>query len=46
MQYCGAAPASRFVPYSESVLSRCANGFRYCERWRIRISTRRRWKAL
>jgi glycine cleavage system H lipoate-binding protein len=32
MQYCGAAPVSRFVPYSESVLSRCGNGgFRYCE---------------
>jgi glycine cleavage system H lipoate-binding protein len=32
MQYCGAAPVSRFVPYSESVLSRCGNGgFWYCE---------------
>jgi glycine cleavage system H lipoate-binding protein len=32
MQYCGAAPVARFVPYSESVLSRCGNeGFRYCE---------------
>jgi glycine cleavage system H protein len=32
MQYCGAAPVSRFVPYSESVLSRCGNdSFRYCE---------------
>ena len=32
MQYCGAAPVVRFVPYSESLLSRCGNdGFRYCE---------------
>lgn len=32
MQYCGAAPVARFVPYSESLLSRCGNdGFRYCE---------------
>lgn len=32
MQYCGAAPVSRFVPYSESVLSRCGNdSFRFCE---------------
>ena len=32
MQYCGAAPIARFVPYSESLLSRCGNdGFRYCE---------------
>src|SRR5690242_5624782 len=32
MQYCGAAPVTRFVPYSESVLSRCGNNsFRYCE---------------
>jgi len=32
MQYCGAAPVPRFVPYSESLLSRCGNnGFRYCE---------------
>jgi glycine cleavage system H lipoate-binding protein len=32
MQYCGAAPVSRYVPYSESVLSRCGNDrFRYCE---------------
>jgi len=32
MQYCAAAPVSRFVPYSESVLSRCGHdGFRYCE---------------
>lgn len=32
MQYCGAAPVTRFVPYSESVLSRCGNdSFRYCE---------------
>ena len=32
MQYCSAAPVSRFVPYSESVLSRCGDDrFRYCE---------------
>ena len=32
MQYCGAAPVAKFVPYSESLLSRCGNdGFRYCE---------------
>ncbi|HKE20941.1 MAG TPA: hypothetical protein VKB88_01050 [Bryobacteraceae bacterium] len=32
MQYCGAASVSRYVPYSESVLSRCGkDGFRYCE---------------
>ena len=32
MQYCAAAPVVRFVPYSESLLSRCGNeGFRYCE---------------
>jgi glycine cleavage system H lipoate-binding protein len=32
MQYCGAAPVAKFVPYSESLLSRCGNdGYRYCE---------------
>jgi glycine cleavage system H lipoate-binding protein len=32
MQYCGGAPVARFVPYSESLLSRCGHdGFRYCE---------------
>jgi glycine cleavage system H lipoate-binding protein len=32
MQYCGAAPVPRFVPYSESMISRCGNGsFRYCQ---------------
>ncbi len=32
MQYCGAAPVTRFVPYSESLLSRCgSDSFRYCE---------------
>jgi glycine cleavage system H lipoate-binding protein len=32
MQYCGAAPVAKFVPYSESLLSRCGNdSFRYCE---------------
>lgn len=32
MQYCGAAPVAKFVPYSEALLSRCGNDtFRYCE---------------
>ncbi len=32
MQYCGAAPVAKMVPYSESVLSRCGNNrYRYCE---------------
>jgi len=32
MQYCGAAPVAKFVPFSESLLSRCGNGgHRYCE---------------
>jgi glycine cleavage system H lipoate-binding protein len=32
MQYCGGAPVPRFIPYSESMLSRCGNGsFRYCD---------------
>jgi hypothetical protein len=32
MQYCGAAPVTKFVPYSESLLSRCGtDSFRYCE---------------
>jgi glycine cleavage system H lipoate-binding protein len=32
MQYCGAAPVTKFVPYSESLLSRCGNdSHRYCE---------------
>ena len=32
MQYCGGAPVTKFVPYSESLLSRCGNdSFRYCE---------------
>src|SRR5271157_4911217 len=32
MQYCGAAPVTKFVPYSESSLSRCGRqNFRYCE---------------
>lgn len=32
MQYCGAASVTRFVPYSESLLSRCGNGsHRYCQ---------------
>jgi glycine cleavage system H lipoate-binding protein len=32
MQYCGAASVPKFVPYSESLLSRCGtDGYRYCE---------------
>jgi len=32
MQYCGAASVTRFVPYSEALLSRCGNeGHRYCD---------------
>ena len=32
MQYCAAAPVTKLVPYSESMLSRCgAGGYRYCE---------------
>lgn len=32
MQYCGAAPVAKLVPYSESLLSRCGNdSYRYCE---------------
>jgi glycine cleavage system H lipoate-binding protein len=32
MQYCGAAPVAKFVPYSESLLTRCGNdSYRYCE---------------
>jgi len=32
MQFCGAAPVAKFVPYSESLLSRCGNdSHRYCE---------------
>jgi glycine cleavage system H lipoate-binding protein len=32
MQYCAAAPVTRFIPYSESLLSRCGNdSHRYCE---------------
>ncbi len=32
MQYCGGAPVAKFVPYSESLQSRCGNdGYRYCE---------------
>ncbi len=31
-QYCSAAPVTKFVPYSESLLSRCGNeSHRYCE---------------
>lgn len=32
MQYCAAAPVTKFVPYSEALLSRCGNeSYRYCE---------------
>jgi glycine cleavage system H protein len=32
MQYCAAAPVTKMVPYSESLLSRCGTeGYRYCE---------------
>lgn len=32
MQYCGAAPVAKLVPYSEPSLSRCGGeNFRYCE---------------
>ena len=32
MQYCGAAPVTKMIPYSESRLSRCGSDrFRYCE---------------
>jgi glycine cleavage system H lipoate-binding protein len=32
MQYCGAASVTKFVPYSESLISRCGNdSHRYCE---------------
>ena len=32
MQYCSAAPVVKFIPYSESLLSRCGNdSFRYCD---------------
>jgi glycine cleavage system H lipoate-binding protein len=31
VQYCSAAPVTKFIPYSESILSRCGNdGYRYC----------------
>jgi glycine cleavage system H lipoate-binding protein len=32
VQYCTASPATRFVPYSESLLSKCGTeAYRYCE---------------
>lgn len=32
MQYCAAAPVTKFIPYSEALLSRCGNeSYRYCE---------------
>jgi glycine cleavage system H lipoate-binding protein len=32
MQYCGAAPVAKMIPYSESLISRCGNdSFRYCD---------------
>jgi glycine cleavage system H lipoate-binding protein len=31
VQYCGASPVTKFVPYSESLLSRCGtDAYRYC----------------
>jgi glycine cleavage system H protein len=31
-QYCSAAPVVKYIPYSESLLTRCGNdGYRYCE---------------
>ncbi len=32
MQYCGAAAVTRYIPYSEAILSRCGtDSFRYCD---------------
>lgn len=32
MQYCGAAPVTKYIPYSEASLSRCGtNAFHYCD---------------
>ena len=32
MQYCGAAPVPKMIPYSEALLSRCGgSAYRYCE---------------
>ncbi|MBZ5575436.1 MAG: hypothetical protein LAP40_02620 [Acidobacteriia bacterium] len=31
MQYCAASPVTKFIPYSESLTSRCNENFRYCE---------------
>ena len=32
VQYCSAAPVTKFIPYSESVITRCGNdNHRYCE---------------
>lgn len=32
VQYCAAAPVQKFIPYSESIVSRCGNdNHRYCE---------------
>src|SRR5207253_2648693 len=32
VQYCGAAPVAKLVPFSESQLSRCTSGgYRYCD---------------
>lgn len=39
MQYCGASPVVKFVPYSESELSRCGNDdHRYCDLFRAIIN--------
>ena len=32
MQYCSTAPVTKYIPYTESLVSRCLSGrFRYCE---------------
>ncbi len=34
VQYCAAAPVTKFIPYSEAVLIRCGSGaFRYCDQF-------------
>ena len=31
VQYCGASPVTKLVPFSDSQLSRCTAGYRYCD---------------
>jgi glycine cleavage system H lipoate-binding protein len=31
VQYCAASPITKLVPFSESQLSRCSSGYRYCD---------------